>query len=178
MVSRVRRAGGGEGDRSPSFHLGRRARVLTLTPPPVDNLAMMCHHCSPSDFDEIPSLLGASYSSFSSSSLAPYFLKSQSHVESPSWPLRRAGTQTQAAEGDGPVKTGFSWINDLCAAFVRSCGKLGMQVRGDVNDTSEGLGTMGVSRTKTFIHQGCELLRNAVIIPLAELTAPPPLDDG
>lgn len=146
------------------------------------SLAMMCHHCAPSDFDEIAAL---GFDNFSSATLEPYFKKSQSHVESPAWPLRRAGKN--AAPGDGPVQTGFSWINELCSAFVKACVRLGMEIRADVNDLSDGMGTMGVSRTKTFIHKGCEfaLLSMTVArncpsdspsssIPLGQLGSPLP----
>lgn len=128
---------------------------------------MMAHHCAPSDFDEIAEL---GFDNFSSATLEPYFKKSQSHVESPAWPLRRAGKEANSS--DGPVRTSYSWINELSAAFVKACGSIGMQIRADVNDVSDGVGTMGVSRTKTFIHKGCECSRSA------RATPPPKADLG
>ncbi|ORY57716.1 hypothetical protein BCR35DRAFT_309616 [Leucosporidium creatinivorum] len=112
--------------------------------------AMMCHHCSPSDFDEIASL---GFPSFSSASLEPYFAKSQSHIESTSWPLNKPDDKASVT-GTGPVKTGYSWINELCLAFVHACGAVGMEVRADLNDAKEGKGTLGATRTKTFIEGG------------------------
>lgn len=115
----------------------------------------MCHHCSPSDFDEIASL---GFPSFSYKSVLPYFTKSQSNIPSSAWP--HAPHESRGLLG--PVKVGYSFIGQLSLAFVKACGNLGMSIRDDLNRDGDGKGnpgssgTLGVSRTTTFISNGCK----------------------
>lgn len=111
--------------------------------------AQMCHACSPSDFDELASL---GFKSFSYDNILPYFIKSQSHVPAQAWPH----APHPARGHSGPVKIGYSWLNELCGAFIDACAALGLKKRTDLNVDEDGQGTLGVSRTTTFIHEGCE----------------------
>lgn len=118
---------------------------------------MMCHLCSPSDFDEIPAELGSNFSSYSYERILPYFTKSQSHQPASAWPH----APHPARGKTGPVRIGYSWINELCASFVDACASLGVKKRMDLNVDEDGQGTLGVSRTTTFIHEGCEFVGGA-----------------
>ncbi|KAK4056069.1 hypothetical protein OIO90_002800 [Microbotryomycetes sp. JL221] len=111
--------------------------------------AMMCHWCSPSDFDEIVELTG--FQAFAYDKLLPYFTKSQTSTDHPNWKVKE-----YAARGrTGPVRTGYFYpLNVLSQAFIDACVKVGVKRRDCINTNDDGQGTMGTSRIATLIDKG------------------------
>ncbi|KAM0747378.1 alcohol oxidase [Meredithblackwellia eburnea MCA 4105] len=109
--------------------------------------AMICHHSSPSDFDEIAALGNPGWAY---KDLLPYFAKSQKLVKSPDWPNSAPADASETRGTNGPLHVGYSWIGPLSSAFIKACGAVGIPIRDDVNVG----GTLGVSRGQTFIKNG------------------------
>jgi choline dehydrogenase len=106
--------------------------------------AMICHHGSPSDYDEWAAAGEPGSEEWSFANLRKYFLKFENHIPHPKFPVDISLRGTS-----GPVTTGyFGNFANITSKFVEACTRIGIPRNPDFNTIN---GTMGVNKLMTYI---------------------------